>query len=125
MVGDDVPGAFGIRLGLATLATSIVWIAVTFATAPEPMERLQWFYRKIRPSGSGWGPVARACGLEPVPGEIAGNLLNTALGIVFVYGALFTSGGWLLHETDHLWVTAAACFGSGAWLTMRLVQGKG
>ena len=91
-IGDDVPGAFGLRLGAATLATSIVWIGVTFATAAEPIERLASFYRKIRPAGPGWGPVAKACGLEPIRGEIGSNLLNTGLGIVFIYGALFTSG---------------------------------
>ncbi|HEX5733189.1 MAG TPA: sodium:solute symporter family protein [Blastocatellia bacterium] len=78
---------------LTTVAvTTIVWVVATYATAPEPMEKLAAFYRHVRPAGPGWRPVARATGLPEVRGEIAPNILNWAMGMALVYSTLFGIG---------------------------------
>src|SRR5437762_11243629 len=55
---SDLPLDFA-RIVLVTVAvTTVVWLVVTFATAPEPGAALAAFYRRPRPSRLGWGPVA-------------------------------------------------------------------
>ncbi|HEX8336933.1 MAG TPA: hypothetical protein VF621_09385, partial [Pyrinomonadaceae bacterium] len=81
---------------LATVgATTLVWLAVTLLTDPEPSEKLEEFYRRVRPAGPGWRRVARAARLAESRAEIGANLLNWALGVAFVYSALFATGACL------------------------------
>ncbi|HEY0727794.1 MAG TPA: hypothetical protein VGD38_06990, partial [Pyrinomonadaceae bacterium] len=78
---------------LTTVAvTTAVWLVATFATAPEPMEKLTSFYRNVHPAGTWWRPVARAAGIPERTGEIWPNLFNWLLGIVLVYSTLFGIG---------------------------------
>jgi Na+/proline symporter len=79
---------------LITVAVStVVWLAVTFATAPEPEAVLQAFYLRVRPGGPGWARVSAGLGLgrEPIPGG-ALAWTNWVAGIVGVYSALFGIG---------------------------------
>ncbi len=79
---------------LVTVAVStVVWLAVTFLTKPEPDATLEAFYKRVRPGGPGWARVSARLGLgrEPIPGG-AMSLLNWLLGIVLVYSALFGIG---------------------------------
>src|SRR5208282_3598658 len=39
--------------------TTVVWLTVTLMTAPEPMDKLLAFYRKVHPWTAGWAPVAK------------------------------------------------------------------
>jgi solute:Na+ symporter, SSS family len=84
----------GFALGILTTVgvTTAVWVAVTYATAAEPMDKLTSFYRSVRPAGPGWRPVNRAAGLPEQAGELGPNLLNWALGVVLVYSVLFGIG---------------------------------
>ncbi|HEX8905656.1 MAG TPA: sodium:solute symporter family protein, partial [Longimicrobiaceae bacterium] len=51
-------------------ASTAVWLAATFATAPEPAATLDGFYRRVRPGGPGWAAVSARLGYgrEPIPG---------------------------------------------------------
>jgi hypothetical protein len=76
--------------------TTLVWIIVTLATAPESNQVLASFYRKVRPDVRGWRPVAAATP-EIVPTRDLGrNLIAWLLGCGMVYGALFGVGKLLL-----------------------------
>lgn len=90
------PEGFALTLVVTTAVTTAVWLAVTFATRAESSGTLAAFYRKVRPAGPGWGPVARETGLAPPPGEIGRNAWFWALGIVFVYSIMFATGGVIL-----------------------------
>ena len=92
------PQGFALNLILTTAVTTGVWLAVTFATRPEPAETLSAFYRKVRPAGRGWGPVARATGLEPPRGEMGRNFGFWILGIAFVYSIMFCLGGVIFRQ---------------------------
>ena len=72
--------------------TTVVWLVATFATAPEPMEKLVRFYRSVHPAGTWWRPVAREAGIPERTGEIGPNILNWFLGIILVYATLFGIG---------------------------------
>jgi Na+/proline symporter len=78
---------------VTVVATTVVWIAVTFLTAPEPDATLDAFYRRVRPGGPGWARVSARLGFgkEPIPGG-AMAFGNWILGIVLVYTALFGIG---------------------------------
>ncbi|HEV2749482.1 MAG TPA: sodium:solute symporter family protein [Gemmatimonadales bacterium] len=88
------------KIVLVTVAiTTAVWLAVTYLTRPESETTLDAFYRRTRPSRTGWGPVAaRASDVRPSADGLA-NLLDWVAGCALVYGALFGVGKLLLHET--------------------------
>jgi len=90
----------------------LIWLAVTFLTAPEPAERLESFYRRVRPGGA-WGAVARACP-EVVSDGFGVRILGTWLaGVVMVYGILFGTGKLLLGEAPAgMALLAAAALGA-------------
>ena len=93
---------FAMNLIVTTVCTTIVWLAVTFLTAPEPRETLRAFYAKVRPAGSGWSPIARELQLQPVPGEIARNTVSWLLGVAMVYSIMFATGALLFDQPDKL-----------------------
>lgn len=78
--------------------TTVVWLAVTFLTAPESNDTLVAFYRRTAPSVTGWGPVAAlAPEVRPRRDGLA-NLLDWMCGCVLIYGILFGTGKLLLGE---------------------------
>jgi hypothetical protein len=94
----DKPTDFAWLMIVTVAITTAVWLAVTFATAPEPQEKLLAFYRRTRPSAAGWGPIARlAPEIRPSRDGLA-NLLDWAAGCMLIYGVLFGTGKLLLHE---------------------------
>lgn len=91
---DPVDPLEGAHLMLATTAiTTVVWVSVTFLTAPTDEAKLVDFYRRVRPGGRGWRPVQAAAGFPAEP--IAGGALDWAnwlAGVVSVYATLFGVG---------------------------------
>jgi len=88
---------------LATVGiTTAAWLIVTWMTRPEPDDTLVSFYRRVRPQGRGWAPIAARVGSLPAAGgsgSLPGQLANAGLGCVLVYGALFGVGELLLGGT--------------------------
>ena len=85
---------------LITVAVStVVWVAVTFLTKPEPQHILERFYRRVRPGGPGWAKISTGLGLgrEPIPGG-AKAWTNWIAGIIAVYGTLFGIGKLVFGE---------------------------
>jgi Na+/proline symporter len=78
---------------LATVSvTTIVWLAVTFLTKPEPKETLLAFYRRVRPSAALWGPIAKeATDIVPQRDGLF-NLMDWLLGVAMIYAFLFGAG---------------------------------
>jgi solute:Na+ symporter, SSS family len=79
--------------------TTIVWLGVTYLTAPEPRDTLVAFYRRTRPSRAGWARVAALAPEVKVASDGLSNLLDWIAGCTLVYGVLFGVGKLLLHET--------------------------
>jgi hypothetical protein len=79
--------------------TTMIWLLVTFLTAPESRETLVDFYRRTAPSLTGWRPVAAfAPDVKPRQDGLS-NLLDWICGCVLIYGVLFGVGKVLLQET--------------------------
>ncbi|HUR92225.1 MAG TPA: sodium:solute symporter family protein [Gemmatimonadaceae bacterium] len=97
---------------LTTVAVStVVWLAVTFATKPESDATLDAFYRRVRPGGPGWATVSSRLGFgrEKIPGG-ALAWSNWLAGVIAVYASLFGIGKLVFLE-----------FGSG--LILLLIAG--
>jgi Na+/proline symporter len=78
--------------------TTVVWLAVTFMTAPEPTDKLLAFYRKVHPWTAGWARIAKLAPEIPPTRDMARNLLDWVSGCVLIYGLLFGIGKILLEE---------------------------
>jgi SSS family solute:Na+ symporter len=78
--------------------TTVVWLTVTFMTAPEPMDKLLSFYRKVHPWTAGWARVAKLAPEIPPTQDTAYNLLDWISGCVMIYGLLFGIGKIVLEE---------------------------
>jgi len=96
----DQPRQFALVMITTVAITTIVWLAVTYLTKPEPQETLVAFYRRTHPSRTGWGPIAAlAPDVKPSTGGLS-NLLDWIAGCTLVYGALFGVGKLLLGATS-------------------------
>jgi Na+/proline symporter len=100
---------FPYSLLIVVAGTTVAWLVVTFATRAEPQEHLVAFYRRVRPDGPGWAPIARIAG-GPPPGPVRGLLLDWVAGCVLVYATLFGLGSLLFgrYVQGAAWIAAAA-----------------
>lgn len=127
---DDPRGFAYLMLG--TLAfTTVTWLAVTFATKPEPMSTLTAFYQRTRPAGPGWEPVRAALAAQgdtststPLPPAIPVRLRDWILGVALIDCTLFGVGKVVLHEvpTGLALLAAAALAGALLWRDLRRAQ---
>ena len=96
---SDDPRSFAWIMIITVSITTVVWLAATFLTPPEPREVLVTFYRRTRPSLAGWKPIAAlAPEVKPVS-DLWRNAMDWVAGLVLIYGVLFGTGKLLLHET--------------------------
>ena len=95
----DQPKQFALIMIATVAITTIVWLVVTYLTGPEPQEKLVSFYRRTRPSRSGWAPIAALAPDVKVAGGGLSNLLDWIAGCTLVNGALFGVGKLLLGAT--------------------------
>ncbi len=116
--GHPVPSHVSLLITVAT--TTVVWIAVTFLTAPTDPAVLDRFYRLARPAGPGWGPIRARTGLGPQGDSLPQAFLAWVLGCLFVYSALFGAGSLLYgnHGPAALW---AVVFVVSGGLLIRLL----
>jgi Na+/proline symporter len=85
----------------------VVWLVVTFVTPAEPREHLIAFFRKIRPDGPGWGPIAAAAPDARPDGDLGRNLLRAVLGTTVIWLTLPGIGGLIFGDYGR----AALCLG--------------
>lgn len=74
------------------------WLLVTWLTAAEPREKLEAFYRKVRPWRGGWGPIAAANPEVASDRELGWALLAAVCGAGLVYFALPLIGSLLFPQ---------------------------
>ncbi len=98
-LNSDDPVQFAHIMLITVAITTVVWLGVTFATAPEPVAKLEAFYRRVRPSEFGWKPIAKLASDVPPARDFGWNLLDWLCGCALIYGALFGTGKIILKET--------------------------
>jgi Na+/proline symporter len=89
----DDPRGFAILLLVTTAITTVVWLVVTYATAPEPVTMLRAFYARVHPGGPGWRAVVPEAERE---GRLGPGLVQWAVGCLVVYLWLFGIGDVVL-----------------------------
>jgi SSS family solute:Na+ symporter len=86
------PREFALIVLITVGVTTVVWLAATFLTKPEPKDVLLAFYRRVRPSAALWGPIAReAQDIVPKRDGLF-NLLDWVCGVMMIYAFLFGAG---------------------------------
>jgi SSS family solute:Na+ symporter len=111
---DGDPRVVAVTMLVTVVISTIVWLAVTYLTSPEPDETLDAFYLRVRPGGPGWARVSERLGFgrEKTPGG-ALAWTNWIAGIVAVYATLFGIGKLVFGELANgliLLVIAAVAF---------------
>lgn len=107
---------------LVAVSTLACWLAVTLLTAPEPSPHLVAFFRRIRPDGPGWRPIAAMAPEVRRDGVLGRGLLCAALGTTVVWLVLPGLGAVIFGEPGR----ALACLGgaaAAAVLLLRLAPG--
>ncbi len=99
----------GLLAGVA--ATTVIWLAATLLTRPEPEETLDAFTRRIRPPAPGWRRSYRRTGIAP--GSWGRAFAAWPLACVMVYAVLFGSAA-ALFGWGATWVVLAAAIALGA-----------
>jgi Na+/proline symporter len=103
---------------LVTVAVStVVWITVTFTTAPESPAVLDAFYRRVRPGGPGWAQVSGRLGFgrERIPGG-ALQWTNWIAGVIAVYASLFGIGKLVFGDLGTGFTLLAIAAAAFAWI---------
>ena len=95
---SDKPVDFAWIMLITVGVTTAAWLATTLLTRPEPDSVLVAFYRRTRPSRTGWRRIAALAPEVKVPGDGMWNLLDWLCGCVFIYCALFGVGKIILGE---------------------------
>ncbi len=95
---------FPIKLLIAVIVTTVVWIVITYLTRPETDHTLRSFYKATRPGGPGWQKVmteARQSG-DPVDEvdkgkawEMPIQILLVFIGLIVIYSSLFSIGSFV------------------------------
>ncbi len=108
-------------LAASVAGTTLVWIITTLLTKPATMEKLESFYRLVRPGGPGWRMVARRCPEVKPDGDFPMQLLGWVLGVCVVWSGLFSGGSFLLGKTLPGWIllTLFIASSTGLLLTVR------
>ena len=111
------PNADAMVMLITVGVSTVVWVAVTYLTAPESDAVLDAFYRRVRPGGPAWRRVSARLGYgrEPIPGG-ALAWTNWVAGVVAVYATLFGIGKVIFGELTAGFVTLAVAAAAFAWI---------
>ncbi len=88
---------YAIEMIITVLATTAVWLIVTFLTRPEENKVLEKFFERARPAGPGWKSFRQRLGDQmKVTDNLLWNFLDWIAGCALVYAALFGIGKIIL-----------------------------
>jgi len=107
-VSERLPGQYTALIVAG--GTLVVWLLVTMLTPAEPRERLVSFFRKIRPDGPGWAPIAAAAPDVRPDGGLGRGVLCAVLGTAVIWLTLPGIGAVIFGE----WTKALLCLGGAA-----------
>jgi hypothetical protein len=106
---------FGYQLLFISTITALTWITVMYLTPPESDATLDEFYRRVRPGGVGWKRQRERTGLASAQ-NLGQDLLKVIAATLFLFGLMFTIGGFLLLQSMTGWISLIVAVASGFWL---------
>lgn len=94
--------------------STIVWLIVTYFTAPTKTEVLVEFYKRVHPGGFGWKPIARL--VPEVQGDTGFRMLavNYVMGCLLVLFSLFGIGQLIFGHTIQAIIFFVVALAAGA-----------
>ncbi|AEN72568.1 Na+/solute symporter [Rhodothermus marinus SG0.5JP17-172] len=123
LLGVPVPGLldpFPTNLFAVVAYTTLAWVTVTLFTPPTDMATLDAFYRRVRPAGPGWRPIAaRHPDIHPDT-SLRTLAIDWLAGVVLVYSTLFGIGQLLVGSAGLGLLLLAVAVGAGAFLWRHL-----
>ena len=93
-----------LRLLLMALGATTAGVAASWLWGPEQRERLQRFYRQVRPPGF-WAPIALAEGVDAKSGsrQLGRGLAAAGLAALSLFCLLTAFGSWIAQSPAPLW----------------------
>jgi len=89
------PNSFFLTVGFTTL----VWLLVTYLTAPTETATLREFYRRVQPSGF-WQPFDNQKDSDKKTSNIPYLLVSWLTAVLMTYSILFFTGKLLFHDSE-------------------------
>ena len=80
-----------VRAVFILLSCTVIWVVVALATKPDPDEKLEAFYRRVRPGGW-WGPIAQRCPDVPADIPASRRWMGWFMGMLFLWSSLLGIG---------------------------------
>ncbi len=128
-VATSVLDGFTMKLLITVGVVTVSWLAVTLLTKPEDKKTLRNFYKLTKPGGPGWKKVvedAKADG-EPcddgqgVAWQMPKQILMVFVGLIVVYGALFSIGGFVYGQLTQ-GIILGTISAVGVWVLFKLLN---
>lgn len=113
-----------LKLFLIISISTFVWLIVTFLTKPSEESKLIEFYKKTKPGGKGWVPVALLAKDPQRKGAFKDSLAQWIYGCIFITGLTIGIGKLILGYTlsGFFWlISALFC----CWIILRGWRKKG
>ena len=107
---------FAIEYSIITILVTVSWITVMFLTKPDSQESLKKFYRRIRPGGPGWKPIAKLCPDVQITDSLKADFAAWIVGCIFVYSFVFGFGTALFARWKLSIIMAVICIAAGFFL---------
>jgi len=92
----------------------VVWLTVTFATAPVDKEKLIAFYKRVQPGGW-WKPIAADIP-RTMPSVAKGIIGNWFAGLAFIWGILFSIGDFIFGNWGRGMVLICLALAGFTWI---------
>jgi len=106
---------FGVRLMVTTAISLVVWVPVMLFTKPETDEKLDAFYRRVRPGGPGWRRQRERTGL-PAAQNLGRDSLRVLAGLMVLFGLMFFIGAVLFARSGLSIGTGVTALAGLLWL---------
>jgi Na+/proline symporter len=115
----------GARILVMTIVTTFVVVGLSLLGPRTPSERVKEFYRRVQPPGF-WGPVARACGDDPLLGvrSLRFGLVATVSTAFAIFCLLVGVGSWLFGSPAPTWFPWRAQWIAGLLLVGALLLAR-
>ncbi len=110
-----------LKILVVAFASVACWLIATLCTPPESMNKLQDFYRRIRPGGPGWKPVARECPGVHVDQDLGLSLVAAFFAAVLIYSVLPMTGFLIFGDYASALSSAAVAAVCGV-ITIRMTR---
>ena len=122
LFGDYTPRTEEIMAIVAGL-TIATWLVATFLTPPESDSVLGNFYRKIRPGGPGWKPIAEKNPYVDVDQNLGISIVGALLAAGIVYATIPAIGYLIFGQLTQAIIClaiAGICATAVAWILRRI-----